>query len=106
MNDIVKYLSGGNQQKVLFAKWMLRNPKIVLVNEPTRGVDVGTKSEIYKILVDLCREGSAVLMVTGELQEVLALSDRVFVMRDGRITAELQREELSQEALLTYAIGG
>jgi len=106
MKDIVRYLSGGNQQKVLFGKWMLRKPKIILVNEPTRGVDVGTKSEIYKILEELCCEGCAVLMISGELPEVLALSDRVYIMCDGKITGELSREELSQEALLTYAIGG
>jgi len=105
MKDIVRYLSGGNQQKVLFGKWMLRKPRIVLVNEPTRGVDVGTKSEIYKILEELCREGCGVLMISSELPEVLALSDRVYVLCNGKLTGEFARGELSSEILLESAIG-
>jgi len=105
MKDVVRYLSGGNQQKVLFGKWIMRKPRVILVNEPTRGVDVGTKSEIYKILEELCQEGCGVLMISSELPEVLALSDRVYVLCNGKVTREFSRDELSQEALMEYAIG-
>lgn len=105
MKDIARYLSGGNQQKVLFGKWMLRKPKVFLINEPTRGVDVGTKAEIYKILEELCQEGCCILMISGELPEVLALSDRVYVLCKGKLTGEFAREELSSENLLECAIG-
>ena len=101
----VRSLSGGNQQKVLLGKWIRRKPKIIIINEPTRGVDVGTKSEIYKIMEELCEEGFGILMISSELPEVLALSDRVYVMCKGQITGEFQREELSQEKLMENAIG-
>lgn len=105
MSAEVKALSGGNQQKVLLAKWILKNPKIILINEPTRGVDVGTKTEIYAILEELCREGFCILMISSELPETLGLSDRIYVMCKGRITGEFSREEAGQEKLMEYAIG-
>ena len=105
MDAEVKSLSGGNQQKVLLGKWIRMNPKVILINEPTRGVDVGTKSEIYKILEDMCAQGVGILMISCELPEVLALSNRVYVMCQGRLSGELKKGELSQEGLMEYAIG-
>lgn len=105
MNTVMKSLSGGNQQKVLLGKWIRRNPRIILINEPTRGVDVGTKTEIYRIIEELCEKGFAILMISSELPEVLMLSDKVYVLCNGRITGEFQREELTQELLMEYAIG-
>jgi ABC-type sugar transport system ATPase subunit len=102
----VKSLSGGNQQKVLLGKWIRRRPKIILINEPTRGVDVGTKTEICKILETLCVDGVSILMISSELPEVLALADRVYVLCEGKITGEFQHNELSQEILMEHAIGG
>jgi len=105
MEHTVKYLSGGNQQKILLGKWIRKRPRIILINEPTRGVDVGTKMEIYKILEELCTEGYGILMISGELPEVLSLSDRVYVLCKGKVTGEFEQEELSQKKLLEYAIG-
>ncbi len=99
-------LSGGNQQKVVLGKWFARNPKIYLFDEPTRGIDVGAKVEIYNLMNQLKSEGAAILMVSSELPEILGMSDRVLVMREGRIAGELDRGALSQEAVLKIAIGG
>jgi ABC-type sugar transport system ATPase subunit len=106
MYHIVKSLSGGNQQKVLLGKWINRQPKIIMINEPTRGVDVGTKVEIYKMLEALCVQGFCILMISSELPEVLALSDRVYVLCKGKLAGEFNKDQLSQELLLEYAIGG
>ncbi len=102
----VMNLSGGNQQKVVLGKWFARNPKIYLFDEPTRGIDVGAKVEIYNLMNQLKSEGAAILMVSSELPEILGMSDRVLVMREGRIAGELDRGALSQEAVLKIAIGG
>ena len=102
----VMNLSGGNQQKVVLGKWFARNPKIYLFDEPTRGIDVGAKVEIYNLMNQLKSEGAAILMVSSELPEILGMSDRVLVMREGRIAGELGREALTQEAVLKIAIGG
>jgi rhamnose transport system ATP-binding protein len=98
-------LSGGNQQKVVLAKWLSRTPSAIIVDEPTRGIDVGTKSEVHRILVELARGGVAVLAISSELPEVLALADRILVMREGRIVSELRRDEASEERIMAAATG-
>ncbi|MBD1555630.1 sugar ABC transporter ATP-binding protein [Vibrio sp. S9_S30] len=99
----VKSLSGGNQQKVVLAKWMATQPKVLLLDEPTRGVDVGAKREIYQFMSQFAREGKAIILVSSEIPEILGMSDRVIVFRKGKITGELTREALSQEALSKLA---
>ena len=99
----VSTLSGGNQQKVVIARWLARKPSLLILDEPTKGVDVGAKAEISEIVVRLASDGTAVLLISSELPEVLALSDRVLVMRSGRISAELDRRSLSQELVMSYA---
>ena len=99
-------LSGGNQQKVVIARWLARDPKLLILDEPTKGVDVGAKAEISEIIVRLAAEGRAILLVSSELPEVLALSDRVLVMRAGRIAGELDRASLSPERIMTLATKG
>src|SRR5690606_4256426 len=85
-------LSGGNQQKVILARWLTRNPKVLIVDEPTRGVDVGAKAEVHQILVQLAARGIAIMVISSELPEVLAVSDRIVTMRQGRITGEMPAE--------------
>lgn len=99
----VKNLSGGNQQKVVLAKWMLTKPKVLFLDEPTRGIDVGARTEIYKIVGEMARQGVAVVMVSSELPEVLGLSDRVLVLCGGRITGEFSRDEATQERIMAAA---
>jgi len=105
METAVGTLSGGNQQKVALGKWIVLNPKVLLLDEPTRGVDVGAKREIYQIMEKLAGEGTAILFVSSEMEEVLAMSDRVLVMHQGRLSGELQRHELSEEAIMRLATG-
>jgi D-xylose transport system ATP-binding protein len=102
---VVGTLSGGNQQKVVLAKWLLTNPKVLFLDEPTRGIDVGAKQEIYVQIDRLATEGMAIVLVSSELPEVLGLSDRVLVLHEGRITAELRREEAVAEAVMAAATG-
>jgi ABC-type sugar transport system ATPase subunit len=103
--SIVKGLSGGNQQKVVLAKWLQTRPLVLILNEPTRGIDVGAKVEIYKLIVELCREGMGIILISSELPEVLALSDRVMVMAGGTFTGEIaDRKKMDQEALMKLAI--
>lgn len=97
-------LSGGNQQKALFGKSLLTRPRVLLLEEPTRGVDVGAKAEIYRIINDLTRDGVAVVMVSSDLPELVAMSDRVLVMRTGRVAAELTGDQVSQHNILTHAL--
>ena len=97
----VANLSGGNQQKVLLAKWMFADPDILILDEPTRGIDVGAKYEIYCIINSLVAEGKSVIMISSELPEVLGMSDRIYVMNEGRIAGELSSEEASQEVIMT-----
>jgi ribose transport system ATP-binding protein len=99
----VKNLSGGNQQKVIVGKWLTANTDILIFDEPTRGIDVGAKSEIYKLLNDLASEGKAIIMISSELPEILRMSHRVIVMCEGRITGELNIEDATQERIMTYA---
>jgi rhamnose transport system ATP-binding protein len=104
-SDLMTSLSGGNQQKVVLAKWLSRGPSVIIVDEPTRGIDVGTKSEVHRILVELARGGVAVLVISSELPEVLALADRILVMREGHIVAEIAREDASEETIMAAATG-
>lgn len=99
-------LSGGNQQKVLIAKWLATGPKVLIVDEPTRGVDVGAKAEIYTIMNELVKTGVSIIMISSDLPEVINMSDRVVVMESGKINAILDREEFSQEIIMHYATGG
>jgi ABC-type sugar transport system ATPase subunit len=102
----VSQLSGGNQQKVVLSKWLLNNPKILILDEPTRGIDVGAKYEIYKIINELVHQGVAIVIISSELPEVLGLSDRILVMSEGKITGEFLRNEATQEKIMTCATGG
>jgi len=97
-------LSGGNQQKVVLAKWMLRDPDILILDEPTRGIDVGAKFEIYKLMTSLVKEGKSIVMVSSELPELIGMCDRIYVMSEGRISGELKRSEFSQEKIMRYAM--
>lgn len=99
----VKFLSGGNQQKVVIGKWLTRDCDILIFDEPTRGIDVGAKSEIYKLLNDLAAKGKSIIMISSELPEILRMSHRIIVMCEGRITGELDREEATQEKIMRYA---
>jgi inositol transport system ATP-binding protein len=103
LSQLIKNLSGGNQQKVLVSRWLLTMPDILMIDEPTRGIDVGAKSEIHKLMTGLAKQGKAILMVSSELPEVLGMSDRVLVMAGGRITAEFSRAEVTQEKVLEAA---
>jgi len=98
-------LSGGNQQKVVIGKWLAVEPKILLLDEPTRGIDVGAKHEIYQLMNEWTKRGIAILLITSEMPELLALSDRIMVMHRGRITAELSRAEAGAERVLEAAMG-
>lgn len=103
---ITQFLSGGTQQKVVLAKWLCTEAKIFIFDEPTRGIDVGAKAEIHGFMNELVKNGGAVLMISSELPEVLGMSDRVYVMREGRIIKELNRKEATQEKIIAYAMGG
>ena len=100
----VRKLSGGNQQKVVLARWLARKPKVLILDEPTRGIDVGAKAEVYHLIDDLARSGVAVLVISSELPEVLGLADRVIVMQNGHVTGELDRADASEEAILGLAM--
>src|SRR5207237_4308348 len=105
IEEPVSILSGGNQQKVVLAKWLATQPKLLIVDEPTRGVDVGAKSEVHSLLCDLAREGMAIMMISSDLPEVLAMSDRVLVMRKGRIAADLPASGATPRVIMHYAPG-
>ncbi|TDD23926.1 sugar ABC transporter ATP-binding protein [Kribbella turkmenica] len=105
LSDEVGTLSGGNQQKVVLAKWLATKPTVLIVDEPTRGIDVGTKAEVHRLMSRLAAEGVAVLMVSSELPEVLGMADRVLVMREGRLVAELDRSEATEESVMFAATG-
>ncbi len=98
-------LSGGNQQKVVLGKWLGRNPRVLILDEPTRGVDVGAKTEIYALMDELASQGLAILMISSDLEEILGMSDRVLVMHEGRLAGELAREQLNEEAIMKLATG-
>jgi rhamnose transport system ATP-binding protein len=105
LTNAVSTLSGGNQQKVVLSKWLARDPALLIIDEPTRGIDVGTKAEVHRILDGLVAGGLAVLMISSELPEVLGMADRILVMREGRITAELSRAEADEDSVMRAATG-
>ncbi|MEX0741544.1 MAG: sugar ABC transporter ATP-binding protein, partial [Phycisphaeraceae bacterium] len=104
-HQIARFLSGGNQQKLVIGKWLALRPRVLLLDEPTRGVDVGAKQEIYRVMEDLASQGIAILFVSSEMEEVLGMSDRTLVMHEGRLTGELKRDQLSEEAIMQLATG-
>jgi ABC-type sugar transport system ATPase subunit len=106
VKQTVKELSGGNQQKVVLSKWMLSEPDILILDEPTRGIDVGAKTEVYHFINELVKQGKAVLMISSELEEIRGLSDRTYVMHEGAISAVFDRSEMNDEAIMLAAVGG
>ncbi|MEW5956307.1 MAG: sugar ABC transporter ATP-binding protein [Chloroflexota bacterium] len=104
-NFLVVNMSGGNQQKVVLARWLSIGTRVFILDEPTRGIDVGSKSEIYQIMAELTAQGVGIIMISSELPEILGMSDRVMVMREGRLVKELSRQEASEEAIMLHAVG-
>ena len=105
-DQMVTELSGGNQQKVIVAKWIATEPDLIIFDEPTRGIDVGAKAEIYAIIRKLAQEGKAIIVVSSELAEIISICDRIAVYRDGSIAAIVEGHSATEETLLSYAIGG
>jgi ABC-type sugar transport system ATPase subunit len=105
IRQVVNNLSGGNQQKVVLSKWIARNSRVLILDEPTRGVDVGAKAEIHKLMDELTEQGLAIIMISSELPEILGMSDRICVMHDGRVTGVLEKSEATQENIMHYATG-
>ena len=106
MQQLVKLLSGGNQQKVIVARWLCSRSRILIFDEPTRGIDVGAKVEVYQLMNELVKEGVGVIMISSELPEILGMSDRVLVLHNGTIAGNVPRQEATQEYLLQLAYGG
>ncbi len=104
-DQLVRNLSGGNQQKVVLAKWLIGHAKVFLFDEPTRGIDVGSKSEIYTLMVGLARNGAGIVMVSSELPELLGMAHRILVVRGGRIKAEFSRDRATPEGIMAVAAG-
>ena len=105
LDQLIKLLSGGNQQKVLVSRWLLTSPEVLMIDEPTRGIDVGAKAEIHRLMSQLAGEGKAIIMVSSEMPEILGMSDRVIVIHEGRITGEFSRAEVTQEKIMAAATG-
>jgi rhamnose transport system ATP-binding protein len=105
LGNAANSLSGGNQQKVVLARWLGREPRLLIVDEPTRGIDVATKAEVHRLLDELASHGVAVLMISSELPEVLRVADRILVMREGRLVAELTHAEATEERIVAAATG-
>ncbi len=105
VDEIAGRLSGGNQQKIVLGKWLANNPKLLILDEPTRGIDVGAKAEIHRLMCELAADGVAILMISSELPEVLGMSDRVLVMREGRLVAEFDRARATSEAVGAAMMG-
>ncbi len=103
LSTLMQDLSGGNQQKVLFGRWLLTEPEILLLDEPTRGIDVGAKYEIYTIIADLARQGKSIIMISSEMPELLGMSDRIMVMCEGRVSGFLEGKSASQEEIMRLA---
>ena len=103
--QVAETLSGGNQQKVVLAKWLQRNAEVIIFDEPTRGIDVGAKYEIYLLMNELARQGKAIIMISSELPEVLGMSDRILVMHEGKVAGCLVNDEVSQEDVMKLATG-
>lgn len=106
LNTPTYTLSGGNQQKAVLAKWMMANPKVFIMDEPTRGIDVGAKFEIYNLMNEMIREGMSIIMISSELPELLGMCDRIYIVCEGRINGEISREEFTQERIMNLATGG
>ena len=100
-DQLAGLLSGGNQQKVVLARWLALRPKILIVDEPTRGIDVGSKVEVHNLLIEMAKSGIAVIVISSELPEILAVSDRIVTMREGRVTGEIARNDATQEILMS-----
>lgn len=105
LSDTFGSLSGGNQQKVIIGRWMLTKPDVLILDEPTRGVDVGAKAEIYRLIGELAKDGKGILMVSSELPELMGICDRILVVREGRLAGELERRDFDQDLLMSYAFG-
>ena len=106
MNVDAYTLSGGNQQKLVLAKWLMSNPKVLILDEPTRGIDVGAKYEIYELMNEMAEAGMAVLMISSELPELIGMCKRIYVMAEGEIKGELKNEDISQVSVMQLATGG
>jgi len=102
---LVRYLSGGNQQKVVLGKWLARNVDIIIFDEPTRGIDIGAKAEVYQLMVDLAEAGTCVIMISSELPEIMNMSDRILVMREGKLVADIMNQDTTQNLIMEYATG-
>ncbi len=102
----IKYLSGGNQQKVVLAKWLYADAEVVIFDEPTKGIDIGAKEDVYKLMLELAREGKFIIMISSDMPELIAMSDRVAVMKDKKMVAELNGDEINEETILAVSIGG
>ncbi|MCD7735405.1 MAG: sugar ABC transporter ATP-binding protein, partial [Lachnospiraceae bacterium] len=100
------HMSGGNQQKVIIGRWLSTDVDVLIFDEPTKGVDVGARAEIYRLIEELARDGRGVIVISSDLPEVLGLSDRIIVMCEGRKTGEMERDQFSEELAMEYAIGG
>ena len=102
---LIQSLSGGNQQKVIIARWLANNPDVLIMDEPTRGIDVGAKYEIYQIMIELARQGKSIIMISSEMPELLGMSHRIIVMCNGKITGDLEGEEATQEKIMQHNLG-
>lgn len=100
---LIQSLSGGNQQKVIISRWLANDPDILIMDEPTRGIDVGAKYEIYQIMIELAKQGKAIVMISSEMAELIGMSDRIVVMCNGRVTGEVSGEEATQEKIMQFA---
>jgi rhamnose transport system ATP-binding protein len=103
--QLAQSLSGGNQQKVVIAKWLATHPRVLILDEPTRGIDIGAKVEVHRLISQLAGEGMAIIMISSELPEILAMSDRILVMHEGRVAGEYARSDASEERILAAAMG-
>ena len=104
MDTEVQYLSGGNQQKVVIAKWLFRESEILFLDEPTRGIDVGAKVEIYRLINEMVNEGKTVIMISSEMQELIGMCDRIMVMHEGKKMGEMDRDEVTQEKIMALCV--
>jgi ribose transport system ATP-binding protein len=106
LSDKITSLSGGNQQKVVLSKWLNAHPEIMILSNPTQGVDVGAKNEIYALIMDMAKDGVGIIITSGEAQEILKLCDRTLVMYHGELRGELSRSEMTEEAIMILSTGG
>ena len=104
VEQLIMYMSGGNQQKSIVARWLARKPRVLILDEPTKGIDVGAKAEIYKLVCALAKQGIGIIVVSSELPEIIGLCDRILVMKEGEISGELSRAEATEEKVLSYSL--